>query len=250
MDDRTDADLDFERDGVVVIRGALPPALAVACADDLWRAVEEESGQVRGAPATWTEPMVRIAGLATPAFAEAGHTPALVAAYDRLVGPGRWQRLYGLGTIPVRFPHRDPQPDAGWHIEGGWVDESGVMRCSLASPTRALLLLHLFSEVGEDDAPTLVRLGSHHDVAPFLRDAGEAGRPWADVCADVVPASTGRTEMAVTGRAGDVWLAHPLLVHSANPWHRGREPRLMSQQALPWVPGAVDVSRGRPPRPR
>jgi hypothetical protein len=41
-----------------------------------------------------------------------------------------------------------------------------------------LLMLFLFSDVGIDDAPTRIRVGSHMDVARFLAPAGEDGRSY------------------------------------------------------------------------
>jgi hypothetical protein len=40
---------------------------------------------------------------------------------------------------------------------------------------RALLVLFLFSDVGEDEAPTRIRVGSHLDVRGILEPAGDAG---------------------------------------------------------------------------
>jgi hypothetical protein len=36
-------------------------------------------------------------------------------------------------------------------------------------------MLFLFSDVGQDDAPTRIRIGSHLDMARFLEPAGQAG---------------------------------------------------------------------------
>jgi hypothetical protein len=41
-------------------------------------------------------------------------------------------------------------------------------RANVASKGRALLMLFLISDVGEDDAPTRIRVGSHRDVARTL----------------------------------------------------------------------------------
>ncbi|MGZ8176817.1 hypothetical protein ACXVUM_02710 [Williamsia sp. SKLECPSW1] len=40
----------------------------------------------------------------TPVFARAAAAPALAAAYDRLIGPGRWIQRVELGVVPIRFP--------------------------------------------------------------------------------------------------------------------------------------------------
>ncbi|WP_243713205.1 phytanoyl-CoA dioxygenase family protein, partial [Actinomadura sp. 6K520] len=100
-----------------------------------------------------------------------------------------------------------------------------------ASRGRALLMLFLFSDVGEDDAPTRIRAGSHLDVPPILAPAGDEGLPFMDLAAEAVPASEHRPVALATGQAGDVYLCHPFLVHAAQP-HHGTEPRFMAQPPL------------------
>jgi hypothetical protein len=123
----------------------------------------------------------------------------------------------------------NPQPadpkgnakEAGWHLEGSFSGPDGSMRVNLGSRGRALLMLFLLSDVGEDDAPTRVRVGSHLDVPPLLEPYGEVGREWMELCMVAVPASQHRPVELVTGTVGDVYLCHPFLVHSAQR-HCGR----------------------------
>lgn len=129
----------------------------------------------------------------------------------------------------MRFPHPSSPGDDGWHLEGGFAGPDGRYRVNLRSRGRALLML--FSDVGPEDAPTRVRLGSHQDVPRLLHEAGAEGRDWSELCADAVPASAGRPLTLATGQAGDVFLCHPFLVHAAQP-HRGRVPRFMAQPPL------------------
>lgn len=232
---------EFERDGAIAIRGGFPSATAQACADQIWQA----TGCDPDDPRTWTEPVVRLTGLATPPFVEAANTAVLHEAFDQLVGPGNWIPRTSLGTIPVRFPHdRDPG-DAGWHVEASFAAADGGMRTDLGSRGRALLMLFLFSEVTADDAPTRLRLGSHLDVPDALADHGAEGRDWMDACRQVVPASEHRPTALATGSPGDVFLCHPFLVHAAQP-HRGTRPRLMAQPPLQHH-RAFDLGQPDPP---
>jgi hypothetical protein len=145
-------------------------------------------------------------------------------------------RRDGLGTFPVRFPHPDDPGDAGWHMEGSYTveGEQGYW-LNLRSRGRALLMLFLFSEVGPDDAPTRVKVGSHLDVPPFLVAAGERGMFFGAAAAAMDAAgklnAPDRAQALATGHPGDVYLCHPFLIHAAQP-HRGREPRFMAQPPL------------------
>jgi hypothetical protein len=92
-------------------------------------------------------------------------------------------------------------------------------------------MLFIFSHVGEDDAPTRIRVGSHLDIARELAPAGEAGLSLRELAADGFAGSAHRREVLATGSPGTVYLCHPFLVHSAQP-HRGTVPRFMAQPPL------------------
>ncbi|EHY88698.1 phytanoyl-CoA dioxygenase family protein [Saccharomonospora azurea] len=248
---RTEQVEQFVRDGFVKLDGAFPVDIGERCVRELWDA----TGCSRTDPATWTQPVVRLGGFSTPPFREAATTPTLHEAFDALVGVGRWQPLGGLGTFPVRFPSDEDPGDAGWHVEAGYAGPNGEFWLDHRSQGRALLLLFLFSEVGPDDAPTRIRVGSHLDVPPLLEPAGDDGRKWLSLCHDAVEASAHRPVALATGTVGDVYVCHPFLVHGAQP-HRGRTPRFMAQPPLVPV-GALDpyaaepnaVERAMAPRP-
>jgi hypothetical protein len=236
----------FVADGFVQLRAAFPRELADRGREILWRDVGADPDD----PSTWTRPVVRLGGYADPPFREAANTPILRGALDQLVGAGRWAPLRGLGTFPVRFPSEHDPGDAGWHIDASFAaegaDPNDIMawRANIHSKGRSLLMLFLFSDVGEQDAPTRIRVGSHLDVARMLAPHGEAGvsvmafgAGWADIGRE-------RAEVLATGEAGDVFLCHPLLLHSAQP-HRGTRPRFMAQPPLfPTEPLRLDRPGG------
>lgn len=232
----------FVEDGFVHLAGAFPRAVADRCRAQLWQA----TGCDPDDSSTWTEPVIRLGGFGTEPFRAAANTPVLHEAFDQLVGPDRWQRRDSLGTVPVRFPSDRPPGDDGWHLEGSFTGDAGELRVSLRSRGRALLMLFLFSDIGADDAPTRIRVGSHHDVPALLVDAGERGREWFELCADAVSASEHRPVTLACGAAGDVFLCHPFLVHAAQP-HRGTVPRFMAQPPL--VPTGLLNLSGTDPSP-
>lgn len=111
---------------------------------------------------------------------ESADTPALHAAFDRLAGAGRWVPRGTLGTFPVRFPHAEEPGDAGWHIDVSFAGDGDpadffTWRANVCSRGRALLMLFLFCDIGEADAPTRIRVGSHRAVARLLAPEGERG---------------------------------------------------------------------------
>jgi hypothetical protein len=105
------------------------------------------------------------------------------------------------------------------------------------SKGRALLMLFLFSDIGEDDAPTRIRIGSHADIARKLAPAGEEGLSLRELAADGFAESAHREVALATGEAGTVYLCHPFLVHAAQA-HRGTRVRFMAQPPL--LPTAND----------
>jgi hypothetical protein len=220
----------FISEGFVRIEGAFPRAHADAARAILWKA----TGCDPDDPATWTRPVVRLGMFAQAPFVEAANTARLHAAFDRLVGRGRWQRVGAMGTFPVRFPSAVDPGDTGWHIDASFGTETPDFmswRANVRSKGRALLMLFLFSDVGEDDAPTRIRVGSHADVARQLEPAGEAGLTLGELAADSFASSAHRPVVTATGEAGTVYLCHPFLVHAAQP-HRGQRPRFMAQPPL------------------
>ncbi|GGV26045.1 phytanoyl-CoA dioxygenase [Actinomadura cremea] len=227
-----DLDIDaFVDDGYIRVPEAFPRELADECRAVLWR----DTGCDPGDRTTWTRPVVRLGDYAQQPFRAAANTPRLRAAYDALAGQDGWAPRGSLGTFPVRFPSPDDPGDDGWHIDASFPgdDPSDYMayRVNVASKGRALLMLFLFSDVGEDDAPTRIRAGSHLDVPPILAPAGDAGLAFMDLAGRAVPATEHRRVALATGRAGDVYLCHPFLVHAAQP-HRGTEPKFMAQPPL------------------
>lgn len=193
----------------------------------------------RDDPATWP-PLVQIADLRAGPFATAGMSAALTAAYDELIGPGRWSPPHEAGNaVVVRFPSQE-RTDAGYHIEGSYPGPAGQhWWVNIHSRARGLLALFLFTDVGPDDAPTRLVCGSHLAVPQFLAPYGEDGTDsdnefW-------YPSTLCRPVAHATGSAGDVFLCHPFIVHTATWPHRGTGPRMIAQPAVHAADGfAVD----------
>jgi Phytanoyl-CoA dioxygenase (PhyH) len=220
----------FITDGYVRIEQAFSRAVADEARAILWR----DTGCDPEDRATWTRLVVWLGEYGDDPFRRAFHSPELTAAYDALVGAGRWLPRLTLGSFPVRFPSSESAGDDGWHVDASFPGPESQSyfdwRINYLSRGRALLMLFLFSDVGETDAPTRLRIGSHLDVARLLEPAGDAGMSFMELAAalDGLPP---RPEASATGAAGTVFLCHPFLVHAAQQ-HRGTNPRFMAQPPL------------------
>lgn len=227
----TDAEVEnFIATGFVRVAGAFSESTAAEARKILWAATGCDPHDTE----TWTQPVIRLPGFADPPFARAARSPLLTEACDQLVGPGRWVPRQGLGTFPIRFPSAQPPGDDGWHIDASFPGDDPAdflrWRINVRSTGRGLLMLFLFSDVGPDDAPTRIRVGSHLRMAKVLEPYGAAGVAMIDLVPDFA-ATADLPEVAATGRAGDIYLCHPFLVHAAQP-HRGRHPKFMAQPPL------------------
>jgi hypothetical protein len=238
----------FIENGFVKIEHAFPAALAERARVFLWK----DAGCERDDRTTWTRPVVRLGMYTQEPFLKAANTPVLHAAFDQLVGRGTWRPCMSMGTFPVRFPSPADPGDTGWHIDASFdYDKHDFMewRANVYSRGRALLMLFLFSDIGEHDAPTRIKVGSHSDIARALAPAGEAGLTLRELNPHF--SDSGKAEMLATGEAGTVYLCHPFLVHSAQ-MHQGSEPRFLAQPPLlprtdRWIP---ELSRSSAPVPK
>ena len=222
----------FVEDGFVKLEQVVPHDVADACAQLLWNETDASPHH----PSTWTRPVVWVGGMCQEPFVQAANVPALHDAFDALIGPGRWAPRNSIGAFPLRFPHPDEPDDAGWHIEGSYEHPGAAdYWTNVHSRGRVLLMLFLFTEVDQDDAPTRIRVGSHIDVPPVLLPYGERGASGRRLGPLVDAASAHRPVALATGHPGDVYLCHPFLVHAAQP-HHGRRPRFMGQPGLPPPP--------------
>ena len=214
----------FLIDGFVRIDGAFPRALADEGRAILWR----DTGCDPLDRSTWTKPVIRLNDYGQEPFREAANMPCLLEAFDQLVGPGRWLPRTSLGTFPIRFPSDVDPGDTGWHVDASFAGIDGSWRVNMHSRGRALLMLFLFSDVGEDDAPTRIRAGSHLDVPKLLEPYWAEGISVFDLNLE---STAWRKEVLATGEAGTVYLCHPFLVHAAQPNRRGRV-KFMAQPPL------------------
>jgi hypothetical protein len=220
----------FIYDGFVRIDNAFSDEVASAALDILWRDIPFD----RFNPESWTEPVIRLGMYSQEPFIKSLNTPFLYAIFDELAGTNTWIPCKSVGTFPVRFPAGKQPGDTGRHVDVSFPgNEPGnyfEWRANIKSKGRALLLLVLYSDVGADDAPTVIYKQSHMDVARMLYPEGDKGLSFMEIAARLNDFPD-RDEIVATGKAGTIYLCHPFLVHAAQP-HRGVNPKFMAQPPL------------------
>lgn len=220
----------FVQQGYVRIDDAFSAETAREVRDILWR----DTGCDPKDPGTWTKPVIRLGWYDQPPFVKAVNSELLHRIFDQLVGTGNWVPRFNIGSFPIRFPSENDPGDTGWHVDtsfpGEQPDDFMLWRSNIKSKGRGLLMLFLFSDVGEKDAPTRIRIGSHLDVARMLQPEGDAGLSFLQL-AERLRELPPHDEILATGKAGTVYLCHPFLVHAAQP-HHGTEPRFLAQPPL------------------
>jgi hypothetical protein len=227
----TSAQIDsFINDGFVKIEYAFPSPLAAECRAILWNTIQCDPDN----PATWTRPVIRVAEIGLEPFKRAANTKILHEAFDLLVGKGNWIPRETLGSFPIRFPSKESAGDTGWHVDASFPGSEAASyfdwRININSRGRALLMLFLFSDVSDNDAPTRIKIGSHLDVAKVLEPEGERGLTFMELAHRLEVLPEHKIALA-TGKAGTVYLCHPFIVHAAQD-HNGEVPKFMAQPPL------------------
>lgn len=220
---------EFIESGYIKIENAFSQDVADACRAILWKAVQLPADK----PETWTQPVIRIGDIGLEPFVQAANTPLLINAYNQLAFDN-WLPRTTMGTFPIRFPGKEIANDTGWHVDASFPGENSKSyfdwRINISSRGRALLMLFLFSNVDENDAPTRIKVNSHKDVAKLLSQESEEGLTFTQL-AERLKNLPEREEITATGSAGTVYLCHPFLVHAAQN-HKGKEPKFMAQPPL------------------
>ena len=220
----------FIHNGFVRIDNAFPKEIADAALEILWNDLPCD----RSGLSTWAEPVIRLGMYTNEPFVNSVNNPKLHNAFDQLIGEDKWIPCQSVGTFPVRFPSNKAPNDTGKHVDASFPgsDPNNFLdwRVNVKSKGRALLMLVLYSDVSDNDAPTIIYEGSHINVARVLSKEGDEGLSFMELAGklDELPK---RREVLATGTAGTIYLCHPFLVHSAQA-HRGSTPKFMAQPPL------------------
>ncbi len=240
----------FEATGVVRLSGAFTPGEAAAMRDAAWRYAEPRAGLRLDDPTTWPQgqPSLSWKGLkGNRAFAPLTGNEAVRTALDAIFGVGGWIPPRPDAQMLVTFPSPGPWilPD-GWHMDCGFEQPTW--------PVFAVKMFAFFGDVGPEGGGTMLLPGSHQLVDRYRKElppgtgAGATNwrpfmrhDPWlAQLLEGAKQPDGGRSLVGqshdigglpvevveLTGRPGDVVIAHLHVFHSAAP-NTGQYPRQM-----------------------
>jgi hypothetical protein len=222
----SEADLEhFLRFGFVKLEGVLDRTLAARWVAATWERIGYDPRDQR----TWRDTRVHFPVTETIALSELA--PRAYAAIcqlcggeDRIGTPLVWGNgfivNYGVGKDVPWVPPGPQVP--GWHKDG----ESFLH--FLDSPEQALLTIALWDDVEHRGGPTYLACDSVGEIARWLAAHPEGanpersqpelgpGIPFTELIARC------RDFREATGRAGDVYLMHPFMLHTQSANHLGR----------------------------
>ena len=138
----------FIAQGFIKIENAFSKETAEGSRNILWK----DTGCNPDDPSTWKQPVIRLGDYKQEPFKRAVNSPVLHAAFDQLVGEGRWIPRNSLGSFPIRFPGKEEPGDTGWHVDGSFpgddINNFFSWRINIYSKGRALLMLVSFFRCG------------------------------------------------------------------------------------------------------
>lgn len=215
--------------GFCMIPNAFTPQCAAAACDLVWARMAETAAIHRDDPRTWPDLHTPRGQIDSPAVS-ACFTDIITDAIETLLGPQRWTGVREWLFWPVNFFFGDdasePFPDDGWHLDGTWFKWPPSLGWqSLDALQDGLFVIGLFTDLASGGGGTALALESHKATARTLAryPQGMADRNLFD---ELLREPIGNFH-EVTGQAGDVILAHPLLLH-ARGCKRNGPPRIIS----------------------
>jgi hypothetical protein len=229
---------EFERDGIVRLRNAIPPVDIEAIASEVWDNLERRYPLRRNRPATWTSQRINgVHALDKSVTFEKIGGAEVCQVLKQVLGKGNWQRPIRWGSLLIAFPESNAQwevPHASWHLD---LPASGSFEGLFA-----VRLFTCLQPLHHGGGATLVAAGSHLLVEDLVRrkaglrlhsaDVRQAlirSYPWVRaLCSrsetgariarfmNVATAVDGAELRVIemTGEPGDVFLVHPLLLHA------------------------------------
>ncbi|KAL8371477.1 hypothetical protein RB595_001325 [Gaeumannomyces hyphopodioides] len=229
----TDAEKEhFLEHGWIKIKGAFTRQQAEEMTKDVWVRL----GMSPTDKSTWTEKRINMPHHGT--FDASEFAPKAWAAANELCGgedriePAcrHWRDTFIVNLGSAGGVDVPPQDLDGWHVDGDFFVHY------LDSPEQGLLIIPLFTDIVEGGGGTVIAPDAMPAVAYHLYQHAEGVSPHMVPRGEPDFEKEGNLEwfnnlaasstqfMEATGDAGDVYLLHPLMLHSAssNPLRRAR----------------------------
>lgn len=209
--------------GWVRISKAISPEMIKKFAGDVWVRL----GYDKDDKSTWKGEKIHM-----PRHREVlwkDYSPRLWAAICELVGgedrihPTLFHKagdglIVNLGTEEWVNKNIDPRDLDNWHVDGDWFKKF------LDSGEQGLVTLHLFTDVVHQGGPTYICEDGLKHMIKWMYDRPQGADKMEDLdgrkAVDVIKQCNKFVEL--TGEAGDVFLCHPLMPHSASKNHLRR----------------------------
>jgi hypothetical protein len=241
---------EFDRSGIIRLRGAIAPKHVKEMCDWVWTAVERRTKVRRDAPRTWKAQRV----MGTQALPKAATfdqiaSPEVCDALDNLFGSGGWQRPDRWASMLVTLPESSERWDVPhniWHLD-----------FPASSRSHGLFAVRLFTclaKLPRGGGGTVFVAGSHRLVQALVGKDGVVRLRSADarkalirshhwikaLCSfdervdrvrqfmkegTVIDLDEVRV-VEMTGEPGDVLMTHPMLLH-APATNCTKDPRLV-----------------------
>jgi hypothetical protein len=204
----------FCEDGYLYLENAFPSSVALECQEILWEKLEMQ-GMKRADPLTWRR-KTSLANIFTQEDGKPWNSVYEKKVYDLLdeiCGKDTYEPNTNCGWWMITFPGFAEPPweaDGRWHVDGHW-----YRHYPFSSDIGAILVM-FFSDVGPAMGGTAVAVGSHRCVTRALVHAGTRGLSHSEL-SSVVSSCLSQSSypmVELTGRAGDLVLMHPFLIHA------------------------------------
>jgi hypothetical protein len=217
----------FLTKGYVRIDGAISSEKVQAWTSKVWTRLGYEKNDM----STWAQARIHMPSHERAEVKELAPR-AWAAICDLCGGEERIQQpcVWGDGFIVNLGSPEDAEmwqaPSAevsGWHKDGDW------FKHFLDSPEQGLLTIVLWSDVAPQAGATFVAGDSVGPIAQFLVDKTDGVLPGGFPFKELIKKCNVFEE--ATGKAGDVYLIHPYLLHASSR-NAPRTPRLITNPAI------------------
>jgi len=255
---------EFFEQGFTRISHALPSVIVDAMQSRIWQALKEIHSIEKADPNTWIEGGIRGIGKVNrePEFRPFG-TPEIDLIIDNLLGKDQWQKPVGWGQVLVTFPAQQwdwnslfqgqvEVKEIQWHTDYPYDTPPDELA--------GVQIFCLLADIEPGGGGTLIVAGSHRLIHNFVKTESPEtiekmkrarlalikNHPWLQAISIAKSLSRPEAWMAeqqttidtipvkvteLTGKAGDMYLTHPWLLHAPSP-NCNTTPRIMCTQRI------------------